>query len=137
MCNLQIYVQCHDRYFEVLSDEVGSAEFAVEEAVGHVLLDLFDEGSVEVDDVTIHFSPGLLMGLQHCAIQIHAQCSFESFALLPCTKENIERTVEERIRPILTELFGSVKVESVICSLAPWKIGSDSVGLRKRFYSPS
>ncbi len=137
MCKLQIYVQCHDRYFEVLSDEVRSAELAVEEAVGHVLLDLFDEGSVEVDDVTIHFSPGFDMGLQHCSIQIHAQCSFASFALLPCTKENIEHSVEESIRPILKELFGSVKVESVSFSLAPWEIGSDSAGLRKRFYSPS
>ena len=137
MCKLQIYVQCHDRYFEVISDEVRSAEIAVEDSVGHVLLHLFDEGTVEVEDVTIHFSPGLRMGLQQCSIQIHAQCSFASFVLLPCTKENIERTVEESIRPILKELFGSVKVESVIFSLAPWEIGSDSAGLRKRFYSPS
>ncbi len=123
MCKLRIYVQCHDRYFEVLSDEVRSAELAVEDAVGHVLIDLFDEGSVEVDDVTIHFSPVRLMGLQHCSIQIHAQCSFETSELLPCTKEDIECTIEESIRPILKELFGSVKVESVTLSPAPWEVG--------------
>ena len=119
MGKLQIYVQCHDKFFEVLPDDVESAELAVEVGVSHVLLALFDEGTVQVDDVTIHFSPGLDMGLQHCSIQIHAQYSYESFALLPCTKEDIERTVEESIRPILKELFGSVKVESVTFSLAP------------------
>ncbi|SRR6266704_3915147 len=123
MGKLQIYVQCHDKFFEVLPDDVESAELAVEVGVSHVLLALFDEGTVQVDDVTIHFSPGLDMGLQHCSIQIHAQYSYESFALLPCTKEDIERTVEESIRPILKELFGSVKVESVTFSLAPWERG--------------
>lgn len=137
MGKLQIYVQCHDKFFEVIPDEVESAELAVEDAVSRVLLDLFDEGIVQVDDVTIHFSPDLATGLQYCSIQLHAQYSYESFASLPYTKEDIERTVEVSIRPILKELFGSVKVESVIFSLAPWEIGNDSVGSRKRFYSPS
>jgi hypothetical protein len=123
MSKLQIYVLCHDKFFEVLPDDVESAELAVEDAVGRLLLDLFDEGTVEVDDVTIRFSPGLAMGLQHCSIQIHAQSSYKSFTSLPNTKENIERTVEESIRPILKELFGSVKVESVTFSLAPWERG--------------
>ena len=113
MYKLQIYVQCHNKFLEVLPDEVESAELAVEDAVSRVVLDLFDEGMVEVDHVTIHFSPGLPMGLQHYSIQIHAQYSYESSVSLPCTKEDIERTVEESIRPILKELFGSVKVESV------------------------
>jgi hypothetical protein len=121
MGKLQIYVQCHDKFFEVIPDEVESAELAVEDAVSRVLLGLFDEGIVQVDDVTIHFSPDLATGLQYCSIQLHAQYSYESFASLRYTKEDIERTVEESIRPILKELFGSVKVESVTFSLAPWE----------------
>lgn len=109
MCNLQINVQCHDKFFEVSPNEVEGAELAVEETVSHVLLNLF--GEAIVDDVTILFSPGLRMGLQHCSIQIDAQCSYRSFVSPPPTKANIERAVEKSLCSILKELFGSVKVD--------------------------
>jgi len=67
MSNLQICVQCLDKSFEVLADEVNNAELMVEDAMSLVLLKLFDGGTV--DEVTISFSPGLRMGLQHCSIQ--------------------------------------------------------------------
>jgi hypothetical protein len=128
MCILQIFVQCHDRFFEVLQEEVESTEATVEGAISQVLLNLFDE--VSVDDVTIHFSPDLRMGLQHCSIQIQAQCSYQSFALSPCTKENIEHSVTRCISPILKELFGSVTVDSV--TITPFSTES-----QKHFSFPS
>jgi hypothetical protein len=123
MCILQIHVQCYDRFFEVFPDEVENAELTVENAVSHVLLDLFDEGTV--DDVTIRFSSNSHMGLQHCFIHILAQCACQSFALLPRTKDNMELEVEKSICSILRELFGSVNVDSVTFSPSPWDYGND------------
>jgi RNase P/RNase MRP subunit POP5 len=128
MCILQIFVQCHDRFFEVLQEEVESTEAIVEDAISQVLLDLF--GEVSVDDVAIRFSSDLRMGLQHCSIQIQAQCSYQSFALFPRTKELIEHTVEKRISLILKELFGSVTVDSV--TITPFSTES-----QKRYSFPS
>ncbi len=118
MCTLQIHVQCYDRFFEVFSEEVENAELTVEHIVSHVLLHLFDE--VTVDDVTIRFSSNLQMGLQHCSIQIQAQCACQTFALLPRTKENMELAVENSMCSILRELFGSVSVDSVTFNPSPW-----------------
>ncbi len=128
MCILQIFVQCHDRFFEVLPEELESTEITVEHAISQVLLNLFDE--VSVDDVTIRFSSGLRMGLQHCSIQVQAQCSYQSFALSPCTKENIEHSVAQCISLILKELFGSVTVDSV--TITPFSTES-----QKRYSFPS
>src|SRR5258708_32001346 len=125
---IQIKLQLYKKYFEVLPDELESTEVTVEHAVSHVLLELF--GEVSVDDVTIRFSSDLYMGLQQCAIQIHAQCSYQSFTFLPRTQENIEHTVAKCICPILKELFGSVHVDSV--TVSPFSIES-----QKRFSFPS
>ena len=131
MCILQMYVQCYDRFFEVLPEEVESAELMVEHLVSHVLLDLFDGGIV--DDVTICFSPDLRMGLYHCTIQIRAQCSYQSFSLLPCTQENMELTVQKSICSVLKELFGSVHVDSTTFSLNSSDYETDSAASRRRF----
>ena len=125
MWTLQIHVQCYDRFFEVFSDEVEYAELTVENAVSQVLLDHFDE--VTVDDVTIRFSSNSHMGLQHCSIQILAQCACQTFALLPRTKENMELAVEQSICSLLRELFGSVKVDSLTFSPSPWDYEYDHV----------
>ena len=124
MCMLQIHAQGYDMFFEVLSDEVQNAELAVEEIVSHVLLDLFGEGTV--DDVTICFSSGLRMGLQHCSIQIDAQCPCQLFALLPRTKENMRLAVEKSMRSLLKELFGTVHIDSVTLSPSPWEYENDT-----------
>ncbi len=128
MCILQIYVQCHDRFFEVLPEEQEGTEATIEDAISQVLLDLF--GEVSVDDVIIHFSPDMRLGLQHCSIQIRAECSYQSFRLFPCTKETMEHSVEQCICPILKELFGSVTIESV--TITPFSTES-----QKRFSFPS
>ncbi len=121
MCILQIHARCYDRFFEVFPGEVENAELIVEDAMSHILLDLFDEGTV--DDVTIRFSSSLHMGLQYCSIHIHAQCNSHSFTLLPHTKENMELAVENSICSILRELFGSVNVDKVTFSPSAWDFG--------------
>jgi hypothetical protein len=116
MCTLQAHMQCFDRFFEVFSDEVEYNELMIESAVSQLLLDFFDE---VMADVTIIFSPHLHMGLQHCSIQIQAQCECQTVASLPSTKETIELTVENDICSILRELFGSVIVDSVTLIPSP------------------
>lgn len=111
MCNLEVHVQCYDRFFEVSADEVENAELMVEDMVSNVLLNLFSGGTV--DDVAIKFSPKQRMGLQHCSIQIYAQCTCQYFKLLPRTWENMELAVEEKMSSLLRELFGTVTVDNV------------------------
>ena len=122
---LQIRVKCYDRFFEVFSDEVVDTELVVENAVSQVLLDLFD--GVTMDEVSIHFSSNLHMGLHHCLILMQAQCAFQSFTLHPRTKDRLELAVENGICSILRELFGSVTVESITFSLSPWEYGYDQI----------
>jgi hypothetical protein len=111
MCILQVYVQCHDKFFEVSADEVENAELMVEDIVSRVLLDLFNGGTV--DDVAIHFSPTLYMGLQRCSIQVRAECSCQCFTRLPGTRESMELAIEASMSSLLREIFGSVSVENV------------------------
>jgi len=125
MCILQIHVECYDRFFEVFSDEVVNTELIVENAVSQLLLDLFDE--VTMDEVTIRFLSNLHMGLQHCSIHMQAQCACQSFTLLPRTRENMELAVENSICSLLSELFGSVSVESVTFSPFPWEYEYDHI----------
>ena len=122
MCTLQAHLQCYDRFFEVFSNEIEYNELMIEDAMSHLLLDFFDEVMV---DVTIIFSPRLHMGLQHCSIQMQAQCERQTVASLPRTKENIELTVENSMCSILRELFGSVIVDSVTFNPSPWNYGYD------------
>ena len=117
MCILQVYVQCYDKFFEVSADEVENAELMVEDVVSRVLLDLFNGGTV--DEVAIRFSPTLHMGLQHCSIQIRAECSCQYFARLPCTKDTMELAIEASMSSLLRELFGSVSVENIALHPAP------------------
>jgi len=109
MCVLEIYVQCNDRFFEILPYEVEIAELTVEEAVSSILLDLFGEGSVE--EVTISFSYNPYTGLQKCFVKIRALCECQQFTLLPRTKEQIEGSIKKSTGTLLRELFGLVKVE--------------------------
>ena len=122
MCTLQAHMQCYDRFFEVFSDEVEYNELMIENAVSQLLLDFFDEVMV---DVTLIFSSHLHMGLQHCSVQIQAQCEYQTIASHLRTKENIELTVENCMCSILRELFGSVIVDSVTFNPSPWNYDYD------------
>ena len=110
MSTLEAYMQCYDRFFEVFSNEVEQNELIIENVVSQLLLDFFDEVMV---DVNINFPPYLKMGLQHCCIQIQAQCDNQIGASLPDPNEYIELCVENKMCTILRELFGSVSVDSV------------------------
>lgn len=123
MCILQMHVKCAHRFYEVISDEVESTELTVEEAVSHILLNLFGKGAV--DEVTIRFPSSLRMGLQYCSIDIRAQCFCQFFALLPRTQENMKQALEKSICSLLKELFGWVNIESVTLSPSQWDYEHD------------
>lgn len=112
MCLLHIHAQSHGRIFEVFPEEIENAELMAEDAVSHVLLDLFGETTVE--NVTIGFSSASHIGERDCSIQIEAQCSSQTFTLLPCTREYMELAVGKCMCSVLRELFGPVTIESVI-----------------------
>ena len=81
-------------------------------------------------DVNIIFSPHAQMELQHCFIQIQAQCDNQICASLPDPNEYIELSVENKMCSILRELFGSVIVDSVTFIPSPWdhKYAQSSAG---------
>lgn len=110
MCTLQAHMKCYDRFSEVFSNEVEYNELILENVVSQLLLGFFDEVMV---DVNIIFSPHLQMELQHCFIQIQAQCGNQISAVLSDPGEYIELHVEFKICLILLELFGSVLVDNV------------------------
>jgi hypothetical protein len=129
MCTLQIQMQCYDKFFEVLPDDVENAELIVENMMGLILLELFGGGTV--DDVTICFSSRLRMGLRHCSVQIRAQCASQGFVALPRLgplthiKESMKQAIEKSISSIMRELFVSVKVDSVLLDPSPWDYEGD------------
>jgi len=108
---LRINARCVNRFMEVTLDELESAELAVEDGVGIALLDLFE--AVAIDEASISFTLSSQMEQQLCSIRIDAWCFFDAFPILP---ENIEFAVEDRISPILAELFGEVIVDDVTLS---------------------
>ncbi len=122
MSLLHIHAQSYGRFFEVLPEEVEYAELAVEEIVSHVLLELFNEESVEVDEVTISFSPVSPKGQRDCSIHVRAQCSPESFTLSPCSEEYMRAVIANGFYSSLREFFGSVTIESI--SLEPAFMGA-------------
>ncbi len=123
MCIFLMHIKCADRFFEVLPDEVESTELTVENAVSHILLDLFGKGAV--DEVTIRFPSNLRMGLPYCSIDIRAQCFCQFFSLLPRTQENMKHALVKSICALLKELFGSVNIDSVTLSPSPWNYEHD------------
>src|SRR5258708_3613172 len=103
MCILQIHALCSRRFAELLSDDVETAELAIEDVMCHVLLALFGEGMVE--EVTVRFpSTRRLDPKDDCSIQIRAQIPFQNFALLPRTEEYVKLVLARSIKALLGEL---------------------------------
>ncbi len=111
MYQLYIHAQSYGRIFEVLPEEIESTDLLTEEIVSHTLLDLF--GEAVVDEVTVRFSSAARMGQRDCSIQIKAQCSLQSFRLLPCTKEGMKLVIRERVCSMLKQLFGPMTIDSI------------------------
>ena len=122
MSTLQAHLQCYDRFFEVFSNEIEYNELMIENAVSQLLVDFFDGVMV---NVIIIFSPHQQMGLQHCSVQIQAQCEYQTAGPHLRTKENIELIVENILCSLLRELFGSVIVDSVTFNPSPWNYDYD------------
>jgi hypothetical protein len=110
MCTLQANMQCYDRFFEVFSHEIEHNELMIEDIVSQLLLDFFEEVMV---DVNMIFSPRVQTGLQHCSIQVQAQCDTQIHTSFPYPNEYIELSVENKMCSFLRELFGSVIVDCV------------------------
>ena len=113
MSLLHIHAFGRGHHFEIMpeDEEKDITEAITEEAVSHVLLKLFSEA--EVHDVDVNFTEAE-NGERECFIQIEAECSFQSFTLLPCTKEYMELAIGKCVWAILKELFGPVTIESVL-----------------------
>jgi hypothetical protein len=110
MCTLQANMQCYDRFFEVFSHEIERNELMIEDIVSQLLLDFFEEVMV---DVNMIFSPRVQRELQHCSIQVQAQCDNQIHTSFPYANEYIELNVENKMCSFLRELFGSVIVDCV------------------------
>lgn len=107
MYTLRIHVQCYDRFFEVLPDEVESAELLVEDAVTRVLLDLI--GNALVDEVTI----------KPASSEVLVRCESDTNQSKQGNMEMAMRLAESVVGQVLRELFGTVTVNEVTIKPAP------------------
>lgn len=123
MCILQVQAQCENEFLEVIPEESETAELSLEDVVGHLLTDFFEE--VAVDDVTIRFPATVRLGFKQCLIDIRALCSCDRFAELSSERERMMYAIEEHISLLLRELFGQVRVDSVTLTPSQAVCGND------------
>jgi hypothetical protein len=114
MFQVHIDADCADTHMEVLPSEVETTEFMIEELVGQLLLEHFDE--VVVEEITINFSLRSPQGQHHCTIHLRAHCLGKSSLSSPDELERVTLVVEERMSSALVELFGTVYVGRVTIS---------------------
>ena len=112
MHTLCIDAQSYGRVSEIFPDEPENVELMIEDAVSLVLADLFEEEAI-VDDISASFSAPSSSGHREGAIRIQAQCTLESFTMIPRTKEYIQLAVKEGIGAILKELLGPVTIQKL------------------------
>ena len=108
---IQIYMECVEKFSEILPNDLEYAELVVEDLVSHILLDFFTEAII--DEVSISFSSDSLKEQQPSFIRINAQCSNRISQLLPNDVENMELALEASLSCVLVELLGSVNVNKV------------------------
>src|SRR5579863_9264717 len=111
MHTLRIHAQSYGRVSEIFPDEPENVELVIEDAASLVLADLFEEAIV--DDITVSFSVPSPSGHRDGTVHIQAQCTLESFTLIPRTEEYIQLAVKEGICTILKELLGPVTIQSL------------------------
>ncbi len=111
MHTLRIHAQSYGRVSEIFPDEPENVELVIEDAASLVLADLFEEAIV--DDITVSFSVPSPSGHRDGTVHIQAQCTLESFTLIPRTEEYIQLAVKEGICAILKELLGPVTIQSL------------------------
>lgn len=109
MHTLRIDAQSYGSVSEVFLEEPENVELMIEDAASLVLADLFQEAIV--DEISVNFSLPSRSGHRDGTIRIQAQCTLESFTLVPRTEEYIQLAVEEGICAILRELLGPVTIQ--------------------------
>jgi len=112
MHTLRINALSYGKVSEIFPEEPENVELMIEDAASLVLADLFDEAIV--DDISIRFSLPSHTGHRDGTIYIQAQCTLESFTLVPRTGEYIHLAVEDGISAILKELLGSVTIQKLV-----------------------
>lgn len=111
MHTLRIDAQSYGRVSEIFHDEAQNVELIIEDAASLVLADLFEEAIV--DDISVAFSAPSISGHREGTISIQAQCTLESFTMIPRTDEYIQLAVKEGICAILKELLGPVTIQKL------------------------
>ena len=111
MHRIRIDAQSYGRFSEVFPGEPENVELMIEDAASLVLADLFDEAIV--DDISIAFSAPSASGHREGTISIQAQCSLDSFTMIPRTDEYIQLAIKEGICAILKEFLGPVSIQKL------------------------
>lgn len=112
MHTLHIDAQYYGRVSEIFPEEQENVELMIEDAASLVLADLFEEAIV--DDISVSFSSPSHTGYREGTIHIQAQCTLESFTLVPRSAEYIQLAVEDSICAILKELLGPVTIQRLL-----------------------
>ena len=111
MHTLRIDAQSYGRFSEIFPDETENVELMIEDAVSLVLADLFEEAIV--DDISVAFSVPSQSGHRDGTIHIQAQCTLETFTMIPRTDEYIRLAIKEGVCTILKELLGPVIIQKL------------------------
>lgn len=106
-----MFVQCTDRFLEVLPEELEMTKLAVEHLINQVLHELF--GAVVLEHVAVRLCSQWLERQSWYAIDISAQCSNISIPWLSNHLDTMELTLEGKISCVLIELFGTVYVDRI------------------------
>lgn len=111
MHTLRINAQSYGRFSEIFPDEPENVELMIEDAVSLALADLFEEAIV--DDISVAFSAPSPSGHRDGTILIQAQCTLETFTMIPRTEEYIQLAIKEGICTLLKELLGPVTLQQL------------------------
>src|SRR6266851_3384943 len=106
-----IEVECSSGFAEVISEEVEKTELAIEDAMGYVLLKLFDGGMVE--DIRLRLLGASNRSTARYSIQIFLQCPIHHFTLSPRTQEHMLGELRTNTYRMLKELFTSITMKDV------------------------
>ena len=109
-CLFHMSAQCISNFNEVLPGDIAITELAVEDMIGHILLEQFE--SVLVDDVSTSFF-SLPEAEQHYVLHIYATCIDTAHSSTFYSKEFTEFVLEGRIGCVLMELFGTINIDTI------------------------
>ena len=109
---IYISIQCMNKFFEVLTDDIEGSKQTIAELAKFVLLGQF--GTVSVESLRLSFSLAREKELKLCSIQVHAYSPDILPTSSPDERTEMEVAVEVSFSSILLELFGSVENAEVL-----------------------